>query len=155
VRSDAQTTPLRALGALAVGAGFAGVLTAAIMAAPFSGGTALLPVAAGAFILPAGVTFFVGLLVLGAPLWLAAHRMGRRSVWDAIFLGAVLTAAVFFALTWGGGPDEEILRRFDAQARAEALRGMRLARTSIVVVMALIGAATGALIWRIAYRRTA
>lgn len=59
-------------------------------------GLSIIPVAA----VIAGLTFLIGLVVIGIPAWAALHAVRLRSRWTAIIAGAILAPAS----VWVGGP---------------------------------------------------
>ena len=151
------TTPARAVTALLLGAVFAGTVTAALAVlltyAPGPGGVGLADLFR-AFAVATVATFLAGLVVIAAPAWALAHRLGRRSVWDAVVLGAVLSGSAYFVFAVSTGPPgADDLEAFTGEQRTQLLRYHWTAVATFSLGIAVIGGATGALIWRLAYRR--
>ncbi|MBX3595744.1 MAG: hypothetical protein KF783_14815 [Sphingomonas sp.] len=90
----------------------------------------------------------LGITAVATPLWLVLHLSGLRRMWHAAALGALLAMIVFVAgQTYGFG-------LFDAPPsdhRTWLYRWFSALATS--GLLAIVGAAIGAAMWRVAYRR--
>jgi len=86
--------------------------------------------------LTAALVFAVGLLLVGAPAWGLAHRLGLRRAWHAALLGAVLTGAAMALIGMLGLAREGAWSFF-------AARGLRPSTA--------IGAVVGVVVARTAY----
>ncbi len=141
-----ETTPFRAIPALFAGAvvGTVIVVFALALSGAVADGTAasLLPdrMFNTSFILApfVFVVFAAGAVFIAGPCWWVLHRMGRRTRYDAMLLGALLCAAASFAPPIAAIPHLTIgpLAEFAAS----------------FAVMALAGAVSGLAVWRLAYR---
>jgi hypothetical protein len=163
------TSPRRVVAALAVGAIIPGVLTGFLLTAPgwltflltgvgpgWKTGIAVTSLA----ILAATAAFASGLLLVAAPAWWVAHRLGWREAWHGALLGAVLAGGVFFAI-WtyphGWGPPQGVRAEvwIGDEARVVDSRltpaGWRSA-ASMAFFVAWVGGAGGAALWWAAYR---
>jgi len=90
----------------------------------------------------------IGITAVAGPLWLVMHIAGLRRVRHAAWVGAFAALAVFVgAQTWGFGLFEMPVM----DNRTLLYRWASALLTS--GVLALLAAAIGAIMWRIAYRR--
>lgn len=105
------------------------------------------------------IVFFVGIVALGVPGWIAMHRLGRRQWYDAVVLGALLAFLGDLAMSygplvlhspgsdysaWDGGVATVIHYRLTAQGWRFLFEG--------ALLEAVAGALAGLTIWGIAYR---
>lgn len=147
----------RAVVGLAVGAVWGGVMTdLALTAYLIAGATRRSPwsepmaleiakalgfsaLAAVPVILFAFMVWLLGLLVLGAPVWALAHRLGMRSAWPAAVFGAVAPPGLYLVCSLHGRPGP----------LAWALKEEH----ALYLILAAIGAVVGWITIRTAYRR--
>ncbi len=160
-----STTHLRAVIALALGAIVAGPLTMLVMLAPAIAAdtydiqslTAQFAFASVAAI----VVYAVGLLVLATPCWVLLHKRGHRS-WRAAAalggaLGFVVTMLLYVSPTFPIRPEGSHSSTGDGGGllidnNVVTTHGW-ITFISYSLIYALVCAAIGVLIWRIAYRR--
>jgi hypothetical protein len=141
-----ETTPFRAIPALFAGAvvGTVIVVFALALSGAVVDGTAasLLPdrMFNTSFILAPFVfiVFAAGAVFIAGPCWWVLHRMGRRTRWDAMLLGALLCAAAGFVPP--------------IAAISHLTLGHLTEFALVFVVMAVAGALAGLAVWRLAYR---
>lgn len=126
-------TALDRLG-LAVLAG--GLLAGTLALSLIEGGRT--PIATLGLWLTATIVAMLGIVTLGGPVWFALHRRGKRGPAVAAACGGVLALALFALVQMTGGTGG----------------GYRLASAlATSVPIALVAAAIGAVMHRIAYRR--
>jgi hypothetical protein len=97
-------------------------------------------------------SLFSGLAItaVGGPIWLALHIAGLRRAWHAALVGATTAMLIFVgAQTYGFG----LFAAPAIDGRTWLFRWLSALATS--AILALIAAAIGAVMWRIAYRRGA
>lgn len=147
VRTDTHryhTTIDRAGYALAAGAGLGGVAMALLSVAGGETNPLNLLVSLGGGSLIAAVA----IVAVAAPIWLSLHLAGWRHPLLAALLGGLIALLICIAgLTYGFGLGDVP----PMDARALWYRWLSAAATSALV--ALIAAAIGLAMWRIAYRR--
>jgi len=118
----------------------------------YSGVLSRLQMLAGGWII-AFVVLSVGFVIVGLPVWVAAHHFQRRHWYDAVIVGGLLAGIGEFLFSLpaanssysAGGADLVLNGHYTAQGLSGALQ--------TAVMMAVAGAFTGLTIWRIAYRR--
>ncbi|MES2445297.1 MAG: hypothetical protein V4574_20925 [Pseudomonadota bacterium] len=89
----------------------------------------------------------IGITAVAGPLWLVMHVAGLRRARHAALVGALAALAIFVAAqTWGFGFNAPIMDN-----RTWLFRWASALLTS--GVLAILAAAIGAIMWRIAYRR--
>jgi hypothetical protein len=90
----------------------------------------------------------IAITAVGGPIWLVLHVAGHRRAWHAALVGATTAMLIFTgAQTYGFG-------MFDMPAidsRTWLFRWLSALASS--AILAVIAAAIGAAMWRIAYRR--
>jgi hypothetical protein len=94
---------------------------------------------------------FSGLAItaVGGPIWLALHVAGLRRAWHAALVGATTAMLIFVgAQTYGFG----LFAAPAIDGRTWLFRWLSALVSS--AILALIAAAIGAVMWRIAYRRS-
>ena len=141
-----ETTPLRAIPALFVGAavGTAIIVLALAVSGAVVDGTQVAALPRQTFntsfiIMPlVFIVFASGAVFIAGPCWWVLHRMGRRTRYDAMLLGGLLCAAASFV------PPIEAITHL-------TFRDLREFAVSFVV-MAFAGAVAGLVVWRISYR---
>lgn len=90
----------------------------------------------------------IGITAVAGPLWLVMHVAGLRRARHAAMIGALAALAIFVgAQTWGFG----LLEMPVMDNRTWLFRWASALLTS--GVLAVLAAAIGAIMWRIAYRR--
>jgi hypothetical protein len=106
------------------------------------------PVALSAIWILGSVLVGLGITAVAGPLWLVMHVAGLRRMRHASLVGAVTALAIFVgAQTYGFGLiDVPVI-----DSRTWLFRWISAIATS--AVLALLAAAIGAVMWRIAYRR--
>jgi hypothetical protein len=109
----------------------------------------------GLLLLLFGITLFyfaLGLVLVGAPAWWLLHRLGRRTLLDAVIAGAALSSSTYLSLVllgvvpliFGPGP-----QYFAASVIGTVVVLMLLVNA---IWVAVSGALAGFVIWGIAYR---
>jgi len=90
----------------------------------------------------------IAITAVGGPIWLALHVAGLRRAWHAALVGAMTAMLIFVgAQTYGFG----MFGMPVMDGRTLLFRWLSAAASS--AILALIAAAIGAVMWRIAYRR--
>lgn len=139
-----RTSLDRAGFALALGAGLGGAFATLLVALGRPPTWLALPAgfAAGAIVAS------MAAVALGGPLWIVAHRSGRRGPWTAMAIGGLSGFALFLAgQTHGLG----LLGAASVGSRAAMYRWTSAAATS--AVLAALSAMVALAMWRTAYRR--
>lgn len=142
---DLSTNPRRATLAAAAGAlvGALGVVGAVLAFAALGGGIGASDLVVSILIfLVALVGWWLGLFLLGLPLWWLFHRNGWQGRRTAMLLGAFTTFVIVLLLERSGG----------VFAVATGETGGGLISFVWIALMALLGAVVALVIWRIAYR---
>lgn len=139
-----ETTLDRAGLALVTGGGLGGLVVLLLVVA----GGQRDPLALMTALVLGTVFTMLGVTAVGAPLWLVMHLSGYRRGWHAAALGALLALIVFVAgQTYGfgfaGAPVTD--------GRTLFLRWLSALATS--GLLAVVAAAIGYAMWRVAYRR--
>lgn len=90
----------------------------------------------------------IAITAVGGPIWLALHVAGLRRAWHAALVGATTATLIFVgAQTYGFG----MVGMPAMDGRTLLFRWLSALASS--ALLALIAAAIGAVMWRIAYRR--
>ncbi len=136
-------TPDRAGLAIAAGGAIGGVLVAALVAM----GTTAGPMALLTAFVAGSIASALAIAAITVPLWAMLHLVGREGVADAALVcGVAGFAGCLFAQTYGFG----LYPAPPSDAQTLFFRWASGAATSALI--GLIGAAIGAIMWRIAYR---
>ena len=120
----------------------------------------------GLLLLFFGITLFyfaLGLVVVGAPAWWLLHRLGRRTLLDAVIAGAALSSLTylllvlldFVPLIFGPGSQyfADSLGDPNADQQPSAIGTVVVLMVSVNAIwVAVSGALAGFVIWGIAYR---
>lgn len=90
----------------------------------------------------------VGMTAVAGPLWLVMHVAGLRRMWHAALVGAITALAIFIgAQTYGfglfAGPVTD----------SHTLMFRWISAVGVSLILAILAAGIGAVMWRIAYRR--
>jgi hypothetical protein len=137
-----ETTLDRAGHALGAGAGIGGVLTLALVVAGGQSG----PLQILTALLLGTIFCAIGIVAVAGPLWLVMHVAGLRRGHHAALIGAASALAILVgAQSWGFGPAMSPDARTYVWLSALGTGGL----------VALMAAAIGLVMWRIAYRRVA
>ena len=90
----------------------------------------------------------IGITAVAGPLWLVMHVAGLRKMRHAAMVGATTALAIFVgAQTYGFGMFEGPIM----DGRTALFRWISAGATSLI--LALVAALIGAIMWRVAYRR--
>ena len=139
-----ETSLDRAGFALAAGGGLGGIF--AVVLASIGSGPALLELPVG-FVVGAVITTMAA-VAIGGPLWVFCHTLGWRGPGVALAVGALAGFALFLGgQTYGFG-------MFDMPVTdGQTLLFRWISAVSTSLILALVAAAIGWTMWRVAYRR--
>ncbi|MEN3747997.1 hypothetical protein TPR58_12545 [Sphingomonas sp. HF-S3] len=141
-----ETTLDRAGHALGAGAGIGGLATLALVIAGGQSG----PLQILAALLLGTIFCAIGIVAVAGPLWLVMHVAGLRRGHHAALVGAASALALLVgAQTWGFGLLD--MPELDPDTRTY----FWLSALATGGLVALVAAAIGLVMWRIAYRRVA
>lgn len=144
VRHGYQTSVDRAGYAILAGGVLCGAIAAGLLALGGQGD----PMAIATIFMIGSVLSSLAVTAIAAPIWLVMHLSGRRKPRHAMLVGAVTGFLVFAAgQTYGFGLGDAPV----SDAATVMMRWLSAAATSLI--LAVLSAIVGLVMWRVAYRR--